>query len=462
MKILLVKPESYSHQVVPPLGLGYLATALLRAGHDVAIVDCVRERLTVDELARRLRARGPSLLGVQTFSFDVERVQRLARLAKEALPHATVVLGGPHPSGAPVETLAECPAADFAFAGEAEVGLPALVAALPRPTPAALAAVPGLVWRDGGDVRVNRAHFVEDLDSLGFPSWELMPPAGYPPAVSGFFYRRSPVAPLVVTRGCPCACSFCGGRRVNGARVRRRSPANVIEELTLLRDRYGVREFQILDDNFTGDRDHALEVCRRMVAAGLDLPWCLPNGIRLDTLDAELAAALRRAGCYEVAVGIESGSQAVLDDMQKGLTLAQIRRGVGLLRDAGVDVNGFFIVGYPWSTRADHRATIDFAVELDLLRANFTNFLPLPGTPATRRLQREGRLDRIPWSKLFYAKAVTTPPDMTLAELKRWQRRAFLRFYLRPRQLWRLVSDVRSFAHARILVRRSLDFLFMR
>jgi anaerobic magnesium-protoporphyrin IX monomethyl ester cyclase len=461
MDVLLVKPVNYSHQIVPPLGLGYLATALSRNGHRVALLDCIKERMDFDRFEQYLRKHPADMVGFQTFSCDLKNVARQAEIAKRVRPGIVTVAGGPHPSALPEQTVRENPALDFALAGEAETGLPMLAAELENGR-MGFEHVPGLVWRNEHAVRCNAPALVDDLDSLGFPMWELIDPRDYPVAVSGFFYKNAPIAPIVTTRGCPHLCTFCGGRAVSGRKLRRRSPGNVIREIEMLKADYGVREFQILDDNFTASRKFVSEICTELIERKLNMTWCLPNGVRIDTLNDDLLTLMRKAGCYEFAVGIESGSQRVLDHMKKHLTLEQIERGVSMVSRHGINVNGFFITGYPWGDEDDIRKTIEFACKLDLRRANFTNFLPLPGTESTRLLMEEGRLNDVDWSEMFYAKTAFAPPGMTKAELKRWQRRAFLRFYLRPRQIIAMISDVQSLSHLKVVVRRSLDFLFMR
>ena len=461
MNVLLVKPVNYSHQVVPPLGLGYLATALSRNGHRVALLDCIKEGMDFEGFEQYLATHPADMVGFQMFSCDLKNAARQAEIAKRVRPGIVTVAGGPHPSALPEETLLENPALDFVFVGEAEIGLPMLAAEL-EAGGMEFERVPGLAWRNENTVRRNAPAFVDDLDSLGFPMWELIDPRTYPVAVSGFFYKNAPIAPIVTTRGCPHLCTFCGGRSVSGRKLRRRSPHDVIREIEMLRSDYGVREFQIVDDNFSSSKKFVAEICTELIDRKLNMTWCLPNGVRIDSLDDDLLTLMRKAGCYEFAIGIESGSQRVLDHMKKHLTLDRIERGVSMIARHGINVNGFFITGYPWSDEDDLRKTIEFACRLKLRRANFTNFLPLPGTEATRLLAEEGRLNDVDWSEMFYAKAAFAPPGTSRKALKRWQRRAFLRFYLRPRQILAMLSDLRSFSHFKIVMRRSFDFLFMR
>lgn len=460
--VLLVFPLSRTHYSVPPLGLGYLASSLRSRGYGVRILDCTRERLDLPGLLERIREWRPRMVGFQTFSYDFGTVRRALEGVKEVDPDIVTVVGGPHPSGVPVETLEDMSAADYAFRGEGEEGLPLLVGRLFARQDIDLASIPGLVWREDGRVRANGVRFVEDLDSLGLPAWDLMDPRSYQFAPQGVFLKSPPVAPISTSRGCPFQCTYCAGKTLTGARIRKRSIPHVLDEVELLYHEYGAREIHIVDDNFTMFRDRVVEFCEGLHERRLKIHFTFPNGVRIDTLDGELLRLLKQAGCYSMIVGIESGSDRVLKAMKKGLTTETVRRGVALIKEAGIDVSGFFILGYPGETRDEMLQTIAFSRRLGLDAAHFSNFLPLPGTEAAEMLCRQGRLPKVDWSQLFYARVAYVPEGMTAAELKRLQRQAYLGFYLRPSVLWKLRGKIRSWHHVQAIVRRLRDYLFYR
>jgi radical SAM superfamily enzyme YgiQ (UPF0313 family) len=352
--------------------------------------------------------------------------------------------------------LEQFPEADLALTGEGETALPRLLAVLDgprRPEPAGLETLSG-VLRRGAAGPVEPALEVE-LDALPLPAWDLMPPAAYPEAPQGTFFRRRPIAPMLFTRGCPYSCAFCAGPEISGRRLRRRSLDSIFAELELLRTEYGVRELHILDDNFTLDRTLTAGFCERLLSKGIDLTWGCPNGVRLDSLDAATLRLMKRAGCYYVSVGIESGSERVLRAMGKGLTLETVRAQVSLARSVGLEVNGFFILGYPGETEEEIRATIRFSLELELHRAMFFSFLPLPGTPAWRELEAAGELGDPDWGGYFQANAPYAPRGMTRTQLKRLSREAYRSFYLRPGPVLRLLASLRSPGQVRYILRRA-------
>jgi radical SAM superfamily enzyme YgiQ (UPF0313 family) len=392
-------------------------------------------------LLRRIQAEQPDAVGLSLFTSDMDTAADLCRRIKLLARPPALLLGGIHPSSAPERTLEEIPEADYLFAGEAEPGLPALLDLLAggAPVPAAsLAGVPGLVWRDGGSVRTNARIFPEDLDALGFPAWDLLQPLrcqDYPPTL---FVLRRPFAPIITSRGCPHRCTFCGGHNVSGYRPRQRSVDHVLREIGLLRREHGIREVHVEDDNFTINRSWVVEFCERLLETGWDLSWTMPNGVRLDTLDAELLTLMQQAGCYLMIIGVESGSNRILRHMRKNLTVGQVEDKIAMMHRAGILTHAFFMVGYPAEEPADIRATLDLSLRLPLVGAHFASYRPLPGTECSDTLLQSGEITAFPHSARSgtFASVVYAPPGMTVAQVKGWQWRMLLAFYLRPRILW--------------------------
>ncbi len=460
-EIVLIVPISRSHYIVPPLGLGYLATALRRAGfEDVAILDCVKENYDASGLRQALVGMKPRVVGFQVFSSDYESVRQGIELAKGVLPEAVVIVGGPHISATAGQVLDDIPAVDYAFVGEAELGLPLLMRRLLRSDSIPLDEVPGLVWRENGSSRVNQRALVQDLDSLGFPAWDLMPPNTYPDAPQGAFYQQFPIAPMASTRGCPYSCTFCGSPVNMGNRLRFRSLTHVFEEMDLLRTKYGVREFHFVDDMFNASKSRVIEFCNTLRDKNWQISYTFPNGLRLNTIDGEMLIAMKSSGAYAFTVGIESGSPRILKAMNKQLTVDMIREKLNLISKTGLEPSGFFLIGFPGETREDMQMTLKFAKSLPIKRAHFSNFLPLPGTEATRLLMESGELQSIDWTKLAYSSVPYAPKGITKEELKAFQRRAFLEFHLRPKVLLKLLTEIRSVRHLGSILRRARDYLF--
>lgn len=464
MRIALVKPFDVSDSVQPVLGLGYLAAAL-SPDHDVTIVDAVRDRLDDAALVARLVVSAPRLVGLQAQSFGLGRVAATLEAIRRALPAATLVIGGPHPTALPVETLARlAPPIDYVFEGEAEDGLRALADRLEDgpADDAGLATVAGLVWRDRTGTVHRNPRATTDLARLPMPRWDLMDPRTYPPSPHAAFYRRFPIAPIVASRGCPHPCTFCAGSLVHGRRVRYRPLDHVIHEIEVLQRDFGVREVHFVDDNLTEDPDYVRALCDRLRSLARPIAWACPNGVRIDRIDEALARHMKAAGCHAVGLGVESGSPRVLGHIRKHLTLEQIHACADALRRAGIQTRAFFVFGFPGETRAEMRETIDLALRLPVDLAHFMFFHPFPGTREYERLQGDpiaSAAAPVDWSASTFAEVAYVPDGMTRRELKALVREAFLRFYLRPSRLGVIASGVRGPRHLWYLGRRMARWL---
>ncbi len=466
LKVLLMKPYSRADELIPPFGLGYLATAI-RKNHDVEILDGIKEKLTLEKFKDILEARKYDIVGIQIFTFQVLKARDYIKVVKEVLPDSKIILGGPHPSCSPLNIFELFPDIDWAFKGEAEIGLAKLLDLIneDKVDSGYLLEVPGLIWRNkqqADAVVVNQQIFVENLDELGMPAWDLIRPDTYPLFPHGAFFKNYPIAPIIATRGCPFSCTYCAGHLITGKKTRFRSVKNIIDEIKILYYKYGIREIHIEDDNFTINHDLVYEFCRQLKDNNLNITWTCPNGVRLDTLTKELLLAMKEAGLYSISVGVESGSERILRDMKKNLTKEKIREKVNLIRECGLEASGFFIIGYPTETKKDMMETINFATSLDLKRAGFSLFKPFPGTEATNALIERGELKKgsgEDWERFVLADAVYAPPGFTKKEMKKIRERALLRFYLRPKIILKFISEIRNFTHLKLILKRIYSWL---
>jgi radical SAM superfamily enzyme YgiQ (UPF0313 family) len=454
MRVLLTLPPGRTHYRVPPLGLLYIAGTLRKAGHDVFLHDPTVRNGGIPGIARAALDVAPDLVGVSSHSHETSLAFRVADALLGAVPGAVRILGGPHVSADPGVIGRSHGRFHYGVAGEGEQPIADLVRVLedgrdPR-------GIAGVVNGDSSQECPGTRWTAADLDALPEPAWDLAPPGAYRGAPQGFFFERLPVAPILTSRGCPFGCTFCGGRAVMGRRLRHRSRESVMAEVGRLVRDHGARELHILDDTFTTARARALDLLHSLEPLGLSMAF--PNGLRADTLDDEMAVALRRAGTHSVSLGIESGSPEILERVDKSLSLDSVRRAVTALRRVGIRVGGFFILGFPGETEADIQATIRFALELPLDRAHFSSFLPLPGTPARLEMERAG--EPVPDDRaLAYDAVPYAPAEIGRPRLKALQRQAFLRFYLRPRPMFSLVSSIRSPAHLSAALSRASGYL---
>lgn len=454
MNVLLVKPYNLSDHIQPPLGLGYLANAI-RGKTNVRLVDCIKDRVTTPaRLTDIVKKFKPDVVGIQCYTFDLKFINEAFEKIKKISKDTICVVGGPHPSTAPKETMEWFfPYADYGFIGEAEIGFSKLVDAISTQG-YNMESIPGLIWREGAEIRINEARIVEDLDSLGYPAWDLIRPQTYPECQHGAFYRKFPIAPIIVTRGCPYSCGFCAASKISGKKIRKHSIDYIIREIKMLYDDFKIREFHIIDDNFTYNLDYAKDLLRSIIDLGLNISWATPNGVRLDKLDEEMLDLMKRSGLYLISAGIESGSDRILKLMRKGTTVSQIRGNIRMIRRAGIEIAGFFIIGYPGETKEDIEETIRFACDLDILRANFFTYLPFPGTESFNQLKANGELDNVDWDNFYFMSAAYVPQTLTRRQLKKYLRKAFFRFFLRPRIFIKNITQIKSLRHLKFIMIR--------
>jgi anaerobic magnesium-protoporphyrin IX monomethyl ester cyclase len=348
---------------MPLLNLGYLAAVLERSGVEVTIIDAQFERLTLAQTVGRARETGASIFGITAMTHEVRRAHEVATAIKEAVPSALIVVGGPHATALPVKTMEDFPTFDCLVIGEGEATIIELISALEHGSE--LDGVKGLAFRRNGRIVVNEKRgWIEDLDSLPFPAWHLYPPAK--------------AYPVFTARGCPFKCTFC--MRVLGTKVRYRSTQNILDELQWIADNFHPNRFVAQDETFTMNLRRTREVADSIIEHGLHkrMKWDIQT--RVDLADYDIFRRLREAGCDLVGLGIESGNNAILRRIGKGVTVEQAEKAVLSAKQAGLMTSAYYIIGHPKETREDILKTIDFATKLNTTEVVFGLMVPYPGT----------------------------------------------------------------------------------
>lgn len=458
MKILLVVPyQDVEPYILPNLGLGYLASALQNRGHAVSYLDCLKEKIGPNEWRMFLQEGQYNLVGIQMYSYTYNVVKAMLKAAKETLTRVITVVGGPHANAIPEETLADNPEIDFVIHGEGETALPDLVDRLQFNNASGLASVANLAWRNNGHIELNPKCYLENLDEISAPAWNLMNPRSYPILSHGLLNRAHPIAPIFATRGCPYACTFCSSRLNMGQKIRKRSPAKIVDEIEMLVKEYGVKEIHFEDDNFTFYKDFTASVCQEIIDRNLEIFWACPNGVRLDSLDAELLGLMERSGCYSFAVGIESGSERVLQLMKKGISARRIRQKIRLIaQNTHIKMTGFVIFGFPGETEEDLKETEDLVLQEPLHRLAVGPFIPLPGTQIYDTLVAQKKIPKkYDWNLLspYEEKNIFVFGSMSKKKLLKKIHNIHLKFYLRPRIIFGILHEIHSFAQFKIALK---------
>lgn len=435
----------------PSIGIGYLLKALSGVeGVRPVFVDCQLKRMDGNALLQHLKELHPLIVGFQVFSIDYHRFKELLPLLRAILPDTVFIAGGPHVSGLPDVTLLSNPDLDFVIKGEGEKALSKIAQYLIAGTlEANLSKIPNLIYRSNGKCIHNPINWV-DVDDWGSPAWELMRPDRYPPFQHGGSHKGKRVAPVLTSRGCPFPCTYCAGHLLTGKKIRLRNIQSVVDELVFLNSTYGIDEFLIEDENFTFYKEHALAFMNEVQQRGLRCFFSFPNGLRMDKLDEEIIRSLREIGTYRVNVGIESGSEKTLQRVKKQWDFDVCIKTIKRLKRHGIEVRGFFILGFPEETLEDMHKTVQFALRCGVDTAYFQNFLPLPGTESFNDLIAKGELSLEDFNWDTFSSGVGqypySPQGISSAELRRSIRLAYLRFYLRPRQILLVLSYMTSFA----------------
>ena len=466
MKILLVSPNHRQYVFTPNLGLGYLSAALEKSGHKTAVLICNKERISYKKFRKYIVTSNFDIVGFQVFSLDLNHTRQYLQIIKNISPRIITVVGGPHPSGDPVGTMHYLANADFGFKGEAESAFSKLVDNLAHSSGRVekldkdiLLQIPGLIWRNNKNVEVNNPHYVENLDDLAFPNWNLMKPQEFARSPHGGFAKRFPVAPVIITRGCPYQCTFCAARSICGGTTRSRSIPNVMAEIKYLHTNFNVQEIHVHDDNFAFHQKLFIDFCKELIKSKMDICWACPSGIRLDNLNEEMVYLMQQSRCHSVSVGIEFGTDRLLELTKKQLSLKIIKEKIALIKKSNIQITGFFILGYPQETQEEINETIQFSLNLDIDKAQFAIFTPLPGSETWDILQKQDRLKNVNFDRMFFYDVAFNPSRMPGKMLKKLQKRAYLRFYLRWPIIRKILKALTSLSQAKHLLSRAFYVL---
>jgi radical SAM superfamily enzyme YgiQ (UPF0313 family) len=426
--------------VIPPLGLAYLAAVVEKAGYEVKIFDC-SIGISLTQLVEYLGGYQPELVGITSTTPAFPDARRTAEQIRSILPHAVIVLGGAHVSAVPAALSHDC--FDVGVLCEGEMTLLELVKHVESRGLSDLGEIAGLAFRQHGEIVLTEPRgYVMDLDTIPPPARHLLPPlTSYSPTPAS--YRKLPLAVLMTSRGCPYQCTFCD-RRVFGNLTRGHSPDRVIAEVEEALHKYGAREIRFFDDTFTYNKKRVLEICEKFRQRGLRFPWtCLT---RVGTVTKELLKTMKEAGCWQVLYGLESGDPRVLAAIKKGHTVEQNEQAVRWAQEVGLGVRGDFIVGTPVETKESLERTLQFAKRLRLDYAHFNKFVPFAGTELYEQLVAQGyQFDVSDLPTILDHRATPyVPPSMTADEFHQFLDRANREFYLRPAHIVRRLARTRT------------------
>jgi len=404
-RILLINPSyfgSYSNTkagltnpVHPTLGLAAIAGSALAGGHQVEILDLSAKPYDFSLIRDRIMATRPDIVGATVTTPLMNQVRDISLLVKDISSDISVVAGGPHVSALYHESMKES-ALDAVFVGEADDSFVEYCDGRDPST------IKGICYNDNGEPRFTGPRLpISDLDTLPMPAWHLYEAENYR-GIARIYARRSPMAMVEFSRGCVFKCDFCASKVSMALGYRKKSPERCAEEVRQL-VQLGFREFKLADDIFTSDQKWSGSVSDAIAAENLDIIWTATNGIRVESADSELFAKMRRAGCYGITFGLETGNDKVLKAFGKGgkASIQQARQAVEKANVAQLETLGSFMLGLSADTEETMMETIEFARSLPVYSAKVSVTIAFPGTPMFDKGVREGMIRSYNWDDYF-------------------------------------------------------------
>lgn len=463
MDILLLQPSTFRKNYgdyadaggkSQPIGVCSIAAVLEDKGIDVDILDADILDLSFEQTLEEIEKSNPKILLISVLTTTYENIVSLAKTLKEKKPSMIIIVGGPHLATQAAATM-EHSCFDVGVIGEAEYTTRELVTCLLQKKN--WLAVKGIIYKsENGIVKTLSRELIKDLNELPLPAYHLLPNIGlYRPQIHS--YRYKPVVGVVTSRGCPYRCIFCD-QGVFGKRFRYISGKRIADYIETLQKQYGVKEITFFDDVFTLNKNRVYEMCEEFERRGITVAWtCLS---RADHLDKPLLKAMKKAGCWMIAMGIESGSQEILDFIKKDISLERIREVTTWAYEEGIKIRGFFQIGHPNETEKTMEKTIAFAKSLKLHTAEFTISTPFKGTQLYDIAKQYGTFDTSDNSAFSQMFPVFTAKGFTKEYLLKKQKEFHRRYYLRPKKIFEFlcmvnnIDDIKRYwAGAKILLR---------
>ena len=474
MKVLLIYPPvTYwgSGNVTPhlPLGLVYLATYLKKRGFKVKIIDALAEGknrkvkkgkftsvgLKDSDIEKKIRLFKPDVVGISVmFTAFFEDALRVASITKNVNKSIKVVLGGAHPSIDPLKCVKR-KNVDFVVKGEGEETLIELLEALEKNTK--ISNIKGIAYKleNGLTEYTGNRELIANLDDIPFPDWGLVNLRNY--QLAGVFSLRNSVFPIVSSRGCPGHCVYCSIHSIWQHQWRGRSAKNVVDEIEQLINKFGANEVSFQDDSLSVNIKRLKEICKLLVKRRINIKWTTPNGIAHWTLTKPILKFMKKAGCYRITFGIESGDVEVRRYLGKPYSLDQAKELIKYANSLGMWTMTTNIIGMPLENEENVKKTVKYAIDCDADWAFFFRLGPRPGTPVYAQMKKEKLLEQNK-NKLFSEEVACPTRYLSAKDVLRLQKWAYKnvswqkikRFVLRP---WLLIKKINSYEDFAFMVR---------
>lgn len=435
--------------VIEPLFLAYAAAVLEKEKLPVGLIDCRPFYTSQEQLLEKIDA-GCGLAVLQTSTASINLDLETAGKIKNRFPLIKIALVGSHVSVLDKEIMSANKFIDFIARGEYEYILRDLAKNMEP------ANILGITFRQGDEIIRNPDRpFLENLDELPFPARHFLPMDVYFEPI----FKAKRTFRLMGSRGCPYQCTFCLWPQTLYARkFRLRNPKNIVDEIEHLIKVYGAKGLYFEDDTFTIIQDYVEGICDEMLKRKITIPWsCLG---RVDTVTKKMLEKMKQAGCYMIRYGVESSSQEILNKAKKGITIEKIISAFKMTKKTGIETYASYTLGLPGETKQTLDQTVKFAMRLDSDYAQFGIAMPYPGTELYREAEKQGWLKAKKWEDFDASEnSVLEYPDLKAAEIIEAHKKAYSKFYLRPKYIIRKIFKVRSFAELTHLIRGGVNLI---
>lgn len=453
MRILIVNPPAWKNRdyiregrcmqtksswaaLWMPLSLCYIAAVLRKEGHEIKLIDCIATKMGEREVLRLTMEFNPGMVVLNSAIPSIPGDMKTAESIKRTIPEVLITVVGMYPSLYQHEALSRFPQVDFAIMDEPEWAVAKLASALQKGLP--VEDVRGLVFRKNGEIIIGQRQNLSENnpDDLPFPARDLLDNNAYRLPTNGKRFTL-----LSVGRGCPERCIFCVANVYYGKRFRKREAESVIAEIEECVNKYDITNFLFWGESFTEDPVYGEAICDAIISKNISITWSSTS--RVDTLNPVLLGKMKKAGCVLLGLGIESYSQAVLDNARKRTSPKQIDKAVKMVHDAGIKSMGHFIFGLPGDTRESALKTIDFAVK-NLTFAQFYCAIPYPGTELEKIAISKYAVICDDYTRYELTQSVIGNESLSPKEIKRLRDYAYRKFYFRPGMVLMTLREIES------------------
>ncbi|MDD5130543.1 MAG: radical SAM protein [Candidatus Omnitrophica bacterium] len=454
MNILLINPSlkqeqirHYSDKVEknrgthPSLGLLYIAAVLEQNNHQVQVIDIDTEPNPQKKILHSLLNFKPEIVSLHVMTWTFHQANEIAKLVKNTLSSAYIIAGGAGITGS-AQSAMKYSIFDYGVIGEGEETIIDLINTLAAQTDISKTA--GIAYRKDNRIFLNPPRpLIEKLDSLPHPAWHLVKLNRYANVLS----KERACATMVTSRGCPYNCIYCDRRNRMGNKWRCFSNQKIVGEMQELKNNFGIKEIMFFDDEFIIDRNRAMEFCRLILEKKLKISWECRS--RVDVVDRQLLKMMKKAGCYRIRFGFESGDDKILRNLKKGITVKQSLECAQMVKEAGIEIFGYFMFGCPGENEETVQKTIELIFTIDPDFAVFSKTILIPGSELFEWAAAQKLIAPDYWEKFLAGEINNTAPALSSPELPEQRVDQILkeinkRFYLRPKFMLRRLSKIKN------------------